>query len=453
MFATEVYALLLMAGFLFIGYLAVRLPLVSRVFLPGSLVAGLLLLIVSPQVAGQFFPEWQINPDFYDFWNKLPKHLINVLFACLFLARVVPPAKKMWKMAGPQAAFGQMLAWGQYAVGGILTLFVLIPLFGARDLTAALIEMSFEGGHGTVSGMAPVFEKINFQQGKDLAVGLATVSLCFALISGVILVNWGRRKGYIKTVLKSGLRERIYHRRIVHELNKNGIKLREHLSLKNLATHSVLIVISIGLGWLLYSALIIFESTIFNKDTSNAIIQYVPLFPFCMFGGMIAQQIWSRLGFSTSRPLIELMSSIALSVLITSAVATMSLSYIAAHLLTFALLAIVGIVWIVFGFIIFAPRMFKKNWFQNGIVNASQSMGMTATGLLFLHMVDPNNKTDAMESFGYKQLMFEPFMGGGIVTALSMPAIAFIGLPIFTIVTSLICLTWLLLGMFYFRRL
>lgn len=434
------------------GYLAVRLPVLNKVFLPGSLAAGFLLLLVSPQLAGQYFPDWQINPAFYEFWHKLPKQLINVVFACLFLARPILPARKMWRLAAPQVAFGQTLAWGQYALGGIITLFVLMPLFKVRDVTAALIEMSFEGGHGTVSGMAPIFEKIQFQGGQELAVGLATVSLCTALISGVILVNWGRRRGHIKTVHTVGLRERIYHRRIIYELNKKGIKLRDHLTPKKFVTHFLLITLAIFFGWLIYMALVQLETWFIASASGVEVLKYVPFFPFCMFGGMLAQQVWSRLGFSTSRPLVELISSVALSVLIASAIATMSLTYIASHIGVFALLALTGIAWILFGFTVLARRMFKTHWFQNGIVNAAQSMGMTATGLLFLHMVDPNDKTNAMESFGYKQLMFEPFVGGGIVTALAMPAIILLGLPLFTIITAALCLTWLVLGVGYFGK-
>lgn len=452
MYATETYAMLVMGGFLVAGYLAVRLPFISRVFLPGSLAAGLLLLVASPQVAGQHFPEWQINPAFYEFWSLLPKQLINVVFACLFLARAIPAARKMWKMAGPQVAFGQMLAWGQYALGGMLTLFILMPYFKARDLSAALIEISFEGGHGTVSGLTPVFNELNFTEGQELAIGLATVSLCTALISGVILVNWGRKRGHIKKIHTAGLRERIYHRRIVHELNQQGIKLRDHLTPRKVATHLFLIALSVFFGWLIYQGLILLESYTWATNGRTSILRFVPFFPFCMFGGMVAQQLWSRLGFSTSRPLVELLSSIALSVLIASAVATMSLTYISSHIIVFALLALTGILWILFGFVVLARRMFKKHWFQNGIVNAGQSMGMTATGLLFLHMVDPDNKTNAMESFGYKQLMFEPFVGGGIITALAMPAIIVVGLPIFTIVTATICFVWMLLGLLYFGR-
>ena len=48
---------------------------------------------------------------------------------------------------------------------------------------------------------------------------------------------------------------------------------------------------------------------------------------------------------------------------------------------------------------------------------------MTATGLLLLRTVDPENKTDAAASFGYKQLLHEPFMGGGLWTSLALPLV------------------------------
>lgn len=434
-----------------IGYLIVRLPLLSRAYLPSSLIAGLLLLILGPQIAGQHFPDWQLNAAFYEFWRQLPKQLINVVFACLFLARPLFPLKKMWRLAAPQVAFGQMLAWGQYALGGIVTLLILIPLFKARPITAALIEISFEGGHGTVSGLGPVFNNLGFRDGQEIALGLATLSLCTALISGVLLVNWGRRRGHIKAVYKRNLRERIYHRRIVHELNKKGVKLREHLTLRWILSHLVLIAISVFFGWLIYQGLLLVEAYTWGQHDVTA-LRYVPFFPFCMFGGMIAQVIWSKLGLKTSRPLIELLSGIALSVLIATAVATMSLNAISSNITIFLILAATGIVWIIFGFIVLARHMFKKNWFQNGIVNAAQSMGMTATGLLFLHMVDPDDKTNAAESFGFKQLMFEPFVGGGIVTALSMPAIIAIGLPTFTAIAAGICAFWMTVGIVYFGR-
>ena len=40
-----------------------------------------------------------------------------------------------------------------------------------------------------------------------------------------------------------------------------------------------------------------------------------------------------------------------------------------------------------------------------------------------MRIVDPEGKSPAFEAFGYKQLVFEPFFGGGLITALSVPII------------------------------
>jgi ESS family glutamate:Na+ symporter len=43
--------------------------------------------------------------------------------------------------------------------------------------------------------------------------------------------------------------------------------------------------------------------------------------------------------------------------------------------------------------------------------------GVTAIGLLLLRVVDPLYKTDTAKAFGFKQMIYEPFLGGGFITA------------------------------------
>jgi ESS family glutamate:Na+ symporter len=51
-------------------------------------------------------------------------------------------------------------------------------------------------------------------------------------------------------------------------------------------------------------------------------------------------------------------------------------------------------------------------------------MGVTATGLLLLRAVDPESETEAASAFGYKQLLHEPFMGGGLWTSSAVIIVA-----------------------------
>ncbi len=51
-------------------------------------------------------------------------------------------------------------------------------------------------------------------------------------------------------------------------------------------------------------------------------------------------------------------------------------------------------------------------------------------------MVDPENRTGAFESFAYKQLFFEPIVGGGLFTAAAPALIARFGSISILLLTS-----------------
>lgn len=50
----------------------------------------------------------------------------------------------------------------------------------AETTYGGLIEIGFEGGHGTAAGMADTFADLGFEEGADLALGLAFGPLYFA---------------------------------------------------------------------------------------------------------------------------------------------------------------------------------------------------------------------------------------------------------------------------------
>ena len=168
-----------------------------------------------------------------------------------------------------------------------------------------------------------------------------------------------------------------------------------------------------------------------------------------MFGGMIMQYAWRRLGLVISREIVALYSSLALMVLIATAIGTMSLEFLHTNAAAFIVFYLAGTTWLLLMLLLVARHIFPDHWFINAIISFGQGMGMTATGLLFAQMTDPKNRSGAVEGFGYKQLMFEPFMGGGLVTALSMPAIVLLGLPMFTALCAGISATWLVGGLWY----
>ena len=80
-------ALLVLFGAITVGYLIVQLPWIRRSFLPASVAAGLVLLLLGPQLLGKFPTESSIAESLYKAWEPLPGLLINVIFAALFLGK------------------------------------------------------------------------------------------------------------------------------------------------------------------------------------------------------------------------------------------------------------------------------------------------------------------------------------------------------------------------------
>ena len=111
-----------------------------------------------------------------------------------------------------------------------------------------------------------------------------------------------------------------------------------------------------------------------------------------------------------------------------------------------------GTAWSLIAVLWIAPKLFKRAWFECAIAEFGQGLGVTATGLMLLRTVDPENKTVAAASFGYKQLIHEPIMGGGLWTAMALTLVFTIGwlpvwifstamLAVWGIITLIICLT------------
>ena len=119
-----------------------KLRTLQMLYLPSCVIGGLLGLVVLQvgRVAGYPLPAaWTAG------WSALPGLLINVVFACLFLGVTLPKLSELWRIAGLQFAYGQLVAWGQYVVGIGLVLAFLGPMFGLPDLFGGILPVGFEG--------------------------------------------------------------------------------------------------------------------------------------------------------------------------------------------------------------------------------------------------------------------------------------------------------------------
>lgn len=415
--------------------------LLQGLFIPSSLVAGIGGLILGPQLLGT------IPVEVTDYWAQFPKYLISIVFAGLFLGKVIPKMKEVWRASGPMIAFGNTLAWGQYVVGILLVTLFLAPVFGTNPLAGALMEISFEGGHGTAAGLAPTFAELGWAEGTDVALALATFSIIMAILSGLFIINYYNRKHRAKEDIV--LRHEQQQQMIRSGYNLVSLTNKFNTNPKAVIINLIAFAIAIGLGWLILTGLVRAEDAILAPYTDLRFFAFLPLFPLAMIGGLLLQLFLRSINKSKliQRRTANIFSSIALDLLIASAVATVSIEAIGNNLPLFITFGIAGVLWILGCFLVLGPRMFPRDWFVNAMTNTGQSMGMTATGLLMNRLADPSNKAKARESFAYKQLAFEPFMGGGLVTVSSVVVIYEFGSHVALGIALVVTIFWLIVGL------
>lgn len=409
-------SLLLIVG----KFLRVKVKLLQRLYIPTSVIAGILGLLILQIFAGSIPAGWTAG------WSKLPGFLINIVFAALFLGVTIPPISTIWKKSAPQLGYGQVVAWGQYFVALLIVLLFLKPLFNIEEVFSVIVPVGFEGGHGTAVGLEKTFEIHNWAVGKDYAVASATMGVITAIIIGIILINWAARKGYAHKLkpldkLAKGEWGGFYAR---DQRPVAGMQTVSVDSIDSLALHLAIIGVAVLIGYGLYLGLVAIES--FSPYlTKHKILQGFPLFPLCMIGGLIVQIVVSRFKriYPIDHSLMQRLSGTALDYLVVAAIATVRIDIIAEGLVPFLIIVAGGVLWNIFCVVFLARRFLPNFWFERAIAEMGQSMGVTATGLLLLRAVDPQNETDAPSAFGYKQLLHEPFMGGGLWTSIAVPLV------------------------------
>lgn len=418
--------------FLLIGkFLRVELKLFQRLFLPSSIIAGFFALLFGPFVL-DLIPGWMVED-----WSVLPGILINVVFASLFLGVKIPGPRRLWNIGGPQLCFGVVTGVGQYFVALLVCVLLLAPLFGTPPVFATIVEIGFSGGHGTAAGMSEVFSRLGFEAGSALAQMSATVGILAAVVAGIVMINIAIRKGYcaylneekgIPTYKKKGL---------IPKPERFSIATATVASeaIEPLTFHFAIIAIAILIGWGLLAGV----------RAIHPLVAGFPLFPLAMIGGLIVQGLATPLKITKyfDRDTFDRILGFSLDVLVISAIASIRLDLFVDYLGPFLIIMAIGIAWVIFAALYIAPRMFPRFWFERGITEFGMQTGVTAMGLLLLRLVDPLYKTDTATAFGFKQMIYEPFLGGGLITAMSPFLIVGLGpWPVIAICLGIMALFW-----------
>jgi ESS family glutamate:Na+ symporter len=382
-----------------------------------------------------------IPPQTIPVLSTLPGLLINIVFGGILIGKTLPSVRKIWNDAAPHAILGSVFSFGQFAIGGLAVAFLLTPVFGLPDAAGSIIEVSFAGGHGTIAGMGGLLEEAGVGELIDIGLGLATISMLTGVIGGTMLVNWAVRKPGMDVA-----REHTTIRSTASRLSDvppNEGDTTDDVGLGSISRSFGAIAVAIFLGFLILTGL----RAIFSAFGSDLLDRF-PLFPFTVIGGFVVQLVlsWTNHERLVERRTVNDITGLSLDLLIAAAIGTLSLSTLGANMPSILILTALSVAWSVTGLLWLGPRFFPAHWFDRGIADYGQSQGNVATGFILAEMADPAHTTGAAMGYGYKQLFYEPFLGGGILTALSVPIILSIGSLTFGIASAAITAGFIIWG-------
>jgi ESS family glutamate:Na+ symporter len=417
-------------SFVFLGIALLVGTLIRRyvaplrmLYIPVSVIAGFLILLLGPQVLGALTGSSGVMPPpIADVLSRLPGLMINIVFAGVMLGKRLPSVRTFWRESAPHFILGSVFSFGQFALGALAVAFVLKPLFGLPDAAGSILELSFAGGHGTIAGMGEILHSADASDVVDIGLGLATISMITGVVGGSILVNYAIRSPRIAVARTARVHPATDAEHFVAP--NSGDTDPPDVGLGSISRSFGAIALAIALG------LVILELLRFGANAVGSdLFDDFPLFPFTVIGGFVVQLLLTVTGKEelVERRTVNDITTLALDILIAAAIGTMSLAALGANIPSLVILTVIAFAWSVIGMLWLGPRIHRVDWFEHAIADYGQSQGNVATGFVLADMADPGRTTAAARAYGYKQLTYEPILGGGILTALSVPIILQIG--------------------------
>ena len=388
--------------------------------IPEALLAGVLGLVIAPDGLLPLLPV-----HLMELWEQLPLVLLTLVFGSLMIGKPLPQWRGVLKPVGGQVSLALVLGFGQYVVAGLAVLLVLQPLLGFSPVMACLIEVAFEGGHGSAAAMGPSYAALGFEGGKDLGLAMATVGLLASTLVGGLVVVLGRQRGWLLSQ---------------HQPQAGASPSRTAAGTPaleqplwaawpvNLALVGVAVLIGSGLLQLLRLGTEAIGGGVAKVGAA------MPVFPLAIIGSLLVRWLLERSGNRhwASAPIQNEIGTLSADLLIASATACLNLALLGSQWLPLTVLAVAGLGWNLLIVLLLAPKLLPADWFERSVIEFGQATGVAASGLLLLRMADPEDQSDALTAFSLKQLLLQPFLAGGVVTVVAPLAVAGWGLPAWT---------------------
>lgn len=368
---------------------------IQRLYIPTSMLGGLIALVLGPQVLGVL----EIPQSFGSYSGVL----IEVVLTCTAFG-IVFNKERIRNYA--DYTFGSVIIYG-------LQLLVGAPLGQAlRKFWPTLPNgwgilgcCAFWGGHGTASAAGAVLEDLGAEGSMAMGMILSTIGLMIAVTVGVVLINWGLRKQYTVYTKVAAKGEDETLRGVLPKDQQKAIGFAKTTSvgINGLILQFSFIMVCMWAGSKAI-ALCGMVLPVFNK---------IPLLVHGMIGAVIVRFIMHL--FKAEKYIdtasVSTISGFTLDVIIISAIATLQLSMFSDFIVPIMIFSVVLLTITLFTAVFFMKYVSKHEWFEKACCLFGMSSGAVPTGLALLRCVDPEGKSSVPDAQGVSSTVFTPVSG------------------------------------------
>ncbi|WP_342538951.1 sodium/glutamate symporter [Sporosarcina sp. FSL K6-1540] len=370
-----------------------KVKFIQQMFLPASIIAGLLALLLGPNGFG-------ILP-FSDQMKFYPAILIAVIFGTLPLLSPRIDWNAIKTRVGSMWSYSQLamvLMWG----GGLLFALLLInPFWNVHDGFGLLLAAGFVGGHGTAAAIGATFEQNGWEEATSLAMTSATVGIMSAILIGILFIKWGSSKGHTSFLASfKDLPDEMRTGLIPPESRtKSETDTVSSISIDPYVFHlSIITIIAMGGYYLSELGAMLLPSVV------------IPAFSLAFLVGLFVKKILNSTDTDkyVSKDVVSRISGSATDILVAFGIGSISISVVLDYAVPLILLFVFGLVYAFLFFAVFSKKFFPEYWFEKGIFTWGWTTGTVAMGMALLRIVDPKSESKTLDDYSLAYIPIAP---------------------------------------------
>jgi glutamate:Na+ symporter, ESS family len=422
------------AALMLATFIRTRIAFFQRFLIPNALTAGFLLLPLYNYV----FPLFGLDTMTLE---ALTFHLLSVSFVAMGL-RKAPRRKNDGTIFATSVAVLSQYAI-QTVVGLLLTLLLISTMMPTLYHSFGwLMPLGFVLGPGQAFSIGDGWRVAGIEGAGSVGLTFAAIGFIVSSFGGVILINYGLRKGWMSkehadAINKQGIKRGVYPRG--SRLPIGSLLTTETEAIDSMTVNGGLVLIAYFIAYLFLEFMQWALGLIGPAGERLAVNLWGISFIFASLAGLGIKGllIAVRADHILDNQTLNRVSGFAVDYMVAAAIAAISLVIVGQYWFPILLLSAAATAFCFLQIPWFTSRIFTDHQFHRMLLIFGVSTGTLSTGLALLRVVDPEFETPVASDYTY---------AAGITFVLAIPFILSINLPVRAYETGDMLYFWIALG-------